>query len=121
MRTDVWGRRTFDKAVSSKPLAFAADAAPMGIQCGFGTRVLVGRRAGVAGGSIFWRADHGNEAGYCGDVGGVAARTIGPAEYGQTCGVSGVAVRILDLRRGEITKCQLNSSSPVIAGGSAWR
>jgi hypothetical protein len=34
------GRRTFDKTVSSKPLAFAADAAPMGIECRFGTQVL---------------------------------------------------------------------------------
>jgi hypothetical protein len=35
------GRRTFDKTVSSKPLAFAADAAPMGIDCFSGTRVRV--------------------------------------------------------------------------------
>ena len=90
-RTGCSGRRTFDKAVSSKPLVFAADAAPMGIECGFGTSVLVGRRACGAGVSIFWRADQGNEAGYCGDVGGVAARTIRPAVYGQTCGVGGVA------------------------------
>ena len=53
VRTDVWGRRTFDKAVSSKPLAFAADAAPMGIQWGFGTRVMVGRRiCGVEGSTL---------------------------------------------------------------------
>jgi hypothetical protein len=44
------GRRTFDKTVSSKPLAFAADAAPMGIQWRFGTRVRVGTR-------IFGRMD----------------------------------------------------------------
>jgi hypothetical protein len=38
--TPAWCRGTFDKAVSSGPLAFAADAAPMGIQCCFGTFVL---------------------------------------------------------------------------------
>jgi hypothetical protein len=32
-------QRTFDKTVSKKPLAFAADAAAMGIDCCFGTRV----------------------------------------------------------------------------------
>ncbi len=32
------GRCTFDKTVSSKPLAFAADAATMGIEWHFGTR-----------------------------------------------------------------------------------
>jgi len=31
-------RCTFDKTVSSKPLVFAADAAPMGIEWRFGTR-----------------------------------------------------------------------------------
>jgi hypothetical protein len=36
------GRRAFDKTVSSKPLAFAADAAAMGIDCCCGTRVWVG-------------------------------------------------------------------------------
>jgi len=41
------GRRTFDKTVSSKPLAFAADAAAMGIDCLSGTRVRVyGHREG---------------------------------------------------------------------------
>src|SRR6266478_8685176 len=38
------GRRTFDKTVSSKPLAFAAGAAPMGIEWRFATRVRVGSR-----------------------------------------------------------------------------
>ncbi len=36
------GRRSFDKTVSSKPLAFAAGAAAMGIQCRSGTQVRVG-------------------------------------------------------------------------------
>jgi hypothetical protein len=36
------GRRAFDKTVSSKRLAFAADAAAMGIDCCFGTRVQLG-------------------------------------------------------------------------------
>lgn len=35
------GRRTFDKTVSSGPLAFAAGAAAMGFQCRFGTSVLL--------------------------------------------------------------------------------
>jgi hypothetical protein len=35
------GRRAFDKTVSSKPLAFAAGAAAMGIEGAFGTRVRV--------------------------------------------------------------------------------
>jgi len=51
------GRRTFDKTVSSKPLAFAADAAPMGIDCFSGTRVRVyGHREGWVidlGGSLY--------------------------------------------------------------------
>ena len=47
------GRRTFDKTVSSKPLAFAVDAAPMGIQWRFGTGVRVGRRiCGVEGSTL---------------------------------------------------------------------
>src|SRR5215472_2838457 len=33
-------RGIFDKAVSSEPLVFAADAGPMGFQCCFGTSVL---------------------------------------------------------------------------------
>ena len=37
---EISGRRTFDKTVSSKALAFAADAAAMGIDCSFGTSVL---------------------------------------------------------------------------------
>ena len=36
---EISGRRTFDKTVSSKPLAFAADAAAMGIEWCFGTFV----------------------------------------------------------------------------------
>lgn len=35
------GRRTLDKTVSSKPLAFAVGAVAMGIQCDFGTLVRV--------------------------------------------------------------------------------
>jgi hypothetical protein len=58
-QTDVSGRRTFDKTVSSKPLAFAADAAPMGIQWRFGTQVRAGVRisggmAGAFGGPDRW-------------------------------------------------------------------
>ncbi len=36
------GRRSFDKTVSSKPLAFAAGAAAMGIEWRFGTRIRFG-------------------------------------------------------------------------------
>ena len=36
---EISGRRTFDKTVSRKPLAFAADAAAMGIDRCFGTLV----------------------------------------------------------------------------------
>jgi len=36
---EISGRRTFDKTVSSKPPAFAADAAAMGIEWCFGTFV----------------------------------------------------------------------------------
>jgi hypothetical protein len=68
-------RRTFDKAVSSKPLAFAADAGPMGIECRFGTRVRVGRCICGVEGLTLWRADHGGEAGYYGDFGSVAGNT----------------------------------------------
>ena len=38
------GRRTFDKTVSSRPLAFAAGAAPMGIEWRFAIWVGVGAR-----------------------------------------------------------------------------
>jgi hypothetical protein len=63
------GRRTFDKTVSSKPLAFAADAAPMGIQWRFGTRVRVGVR--IFGGWIghFGGVIAGDERRYVEDFG----------------------------------------------------
>ena len=46
----VRARRTFDKTVSSKPLAFTADAAAMGIEWRFGTRIRVEAR--TPGGSV---------------------------------------------------------------------
>ena len=49
---EISGRRTFDKTVSSKPLAFAADAAAMGIEWCFGT--FVPSRHGPSG-KANWR------------------------------------------------------------------
>ena len=89
------GRRTFDKTVSSKPLAFAADAAPMSIQWRFGTRVRVGvgifgRWIGHFGGLI---AD--GERRYVEDFGVSLVMRSGEASR-HTSDVRGAAVRILD-------------------------
>ena len=90
------GRRTFDKTASSKPLAFAADAAAMGIQWRCGTWVRVGTRIfrrmdrpfggliSLVARRIFWRA---------------AGSMIGRGENSHTSGVRGVANRIRRLSR----------------------
>ena len=57
------GRRSFDKTVSSKPLAFAADAAPMGIEWHFGTQIRFGARLEGRTDRCFEKLMAGGEAG----------------------------------------------------------
>ena len=61
-----WGRRTFDKTVSRKALAFAGDAGPMGIEWRFGTRVRVGACSLGGIGRPFGKLIAGGEVGYGG-------------------------------------------------------
>jgi hypothetical protein len=71
------GRRTFDKTVSSKPLAFAADAGLWVFNAGLVRRYWVGRRICGVKGLTVWMADHGGETKYCRDFGAAAGNGIG--------------------------------------------
>ena len=91
----------------------------MGIQCRFGTQVLGSKVHLRCGGIGRLEGFYGARPNIVEILEGVAGNAIGRGEYGHTSGVSGAAVRALDLRRCEITNCQLGSSIPLIADGSA--